>query len=87
MILTAWHEEAITRQHDRETFDCGKGALNEFLRRYARKSHELGGAKAFLAVADSDNRTIFGFYSLSPVFVVYARMTLPSECVSLNRLV
>ncbi len=27
----------------------------------------------FLAVADSDNRTIFGFYSLSPASVAYAR--------------
>ena len=44
MIATAWHEEPIHKRHDREAFDCGEEALNEFLRRYARKSHELGGA-------------------------------------------
>jgi GNAT superfamily N-acetyltransferase len=71
--VSGWHEEAIGKGHDREGFDCGEGALNEFLRRYARKSHELGGAKTFLAIDDSDHKTIVGFYSLSPAAVAYAR--------------
>lgn len=70
--MTAWHEEPISKKHDREAFDCGEEALNEFLRRYARKSHERGGAKTFLAVDDAD-RTILGFYSLSPASVGYAQ--------------
>lgn len=73
MSVTSWHEEPIGKNHDRESFDCGEDALNEFLRRYARKSHELGGAKTFLAIDDSDNKTIHGFYSLSPASVAYAR--------------
>jgi GNAT superfamily N-acetyltransferase len=71
--VTAWHEEPITRKHDREAFDCGEEALNEFLRRYARKSHDLGGAKTFLAMDDAGDQTILGFYSLSPASVDYAR--------------
>jgi len=71
--VTAWHEEPISRKHDREAFDCGEEALNEFLRRYARQSHELGGAKTFLAIDNADNRTILGYYSLSPASVDYAR--------------
>jgi GNAT superfamily N-acetyltransferase len=71
--LTAWHEEPINKKHDRDAFDCGEEALNEFLRRYARKSHELGGAKTFLAIDDADNKTILGFYSLGPASVAYAR--------------
>jgi GNAT superfamily N-acetyltransferase len=71
--VTGWHEEAITKKHDREAFDCGEPALNEFLRRYARKSHDLGGAKTFLAMDDTDGETILGFYSLSPASVDYAR--------------
>jgi GNAT superfamily N-acetyltransferase len=71
--VKGWHEEAIGKGHDREGFDCGEDALNEFLRRYARKNHELGGAKTFLAIDDSDNKTIVGFYSLSPAAVAYAR--------------
>jgi GNAT superfamily N-acetyltransferase len=70
--VTAWHEEPISKKHDREEFDCGDEALNEFLRRYARKSHERGGAKTFLAIHDSDG-TILGFYSLSPASVEYSR--------------
>jgi GNAT superfamily N-acetyltransferase len=72
MVVTAWHEEAITRKHDRDAFDCGEEVLNEFLRRYARKSHERGGAKTFLAIADG-SEVILGFYSLSPASVEYAR--------------
>jgi len=71
--LTAWHEEPIAKRHDREAFDCGEEALNEFLRRYARKSHELGGAKTFLAIDDADGKTVLGYYSLSPASVEYAR--------------
>jgi hypothetical protein len=73
MSLIAWHEEPISKTHDRQAFDCGEAALNEFLRRYARKSHELGGAKTLPAIADTDNKTILGFYSLSPAAVEYAK--------------
>lgn len=73
MKLTAWHEESIQKKHDRDIFDCGEEALNEFLRRYARRSHELGGAKTFLAIDDADNKSILGFYSLSPASIQYAR--------------
>jgi GNAT superfamily N-acetyltransferase len=71
--VTAWHEEPISRKHDREPFDCSEETLNEFLRRYARKSHELGGAKTFLAIDDADKKAILGFYSLSPASIEYAR--------------
>jgi GNAT superfamily N-acetyltransferase len=70
--VTAWREEPISKKHSREAFDCGDEALNEFLRRYARKSHERGGAKTFLAIDDAD-KNILGFYSLSPASVDYAR--------------
>ena len=73
MNIKLWHEEPIGKRHDREAFDCGETALNEFLRRYARKSHEMGGAKTFLAIDDADNKTILGYYSLSPASIAYAR--------------
>ena len=68
-----WREEPVGRKHDREAFDCGDDALNEFLRRYARQSHERGGSKTFLAVDEADRKTILGFYSLSPASLEYAR--------------
>jgi len=73
MTAGLWHEEPIGKGHNRDSFDCGEAALNEFLQRYARRSHDLGGAKTFLAIDDADNRTILGYYSLSPASIAYAR--------------
>jgi GNAT superfamily N-acetyltransferase len=73
VTVAAWHEEGIRKEQDRTAFDCGEEALNEFLRRYARQSHERGGAKTFLAIDDADGKTILGFYSLSPASLSYAR--------------
>jgi len=73
MTPTAWHEEPIDKRHNRDAFDCGEEALNDFLRRYARKSHDLGGAKTFLAIDDADNKTILGYYSLCPASIEFAR--------------
>jgi GNAT superfamily N-acetyltransferase len=73
VTVPAWHEEAITRKHDRSLFDCGDAELNEFLRRYARQSHDQGGAKTFLAIDDT-TKAILGFYSLAPASVAYGRV-------------
>jgi GNAT superfamily N-acetyltransferase len=74
MTLPAWHEEAIARTHDRKAFDCGDVELNEFLQRYARQSHEQGGAKTFLAIDDTDPKRILGFYSIAPAALGYERL-------------
>ncbi len=74
MTLPAWHEEPITKSHDRRSaFDCGDEALNEFLWRHARKTHISGGAKTFLAVENSDVRKILGLYSIAPASVTYEK--------------
>jgi GNAT superfamily N-acetyltransferase len=73
MTIPPWHEEAITKAHDRKTFDCGDAEMNDFIRRYARQSHELGGAKTFLAVEDTNTTRILGFYSLSPAALAHER--------------
>jgi len=73
MSLPDWHEEPIAKKHDRDSFDCGESALNEFLRHHARKSHDKGAARTFLAISDLDGSTILGFYSLSPASLEYAR--------------
>jgi GNAT superfamily N-acetyltransferase len=74
MTLPPWHEEAIAKTHDRKAFDCGNAEMNDFLRRYARQSHELGGAKTFLAVDDSNPPKILGFYSLAPASLACERV-------------
>jgi GNAT superfamily N-acetyltransferase len=70
--LPSWHEEPILKKHDRKSFDCGDRLMNDFLRRYARQSHESDAAKTFLAIDDADNKTILGFYSLAPGALTYA---------------
>jgi GNAT superfamily N-acetyltransferase len=72
MTLPAWREEAITKKHDRTSFDCGDADLNTFLHRYARQSHDQGGAKTFLSINEADG-SILGFYSLSPASLTYSR--------------
>lgn len=72
MMLPVWHEEPISKSHDRSMFDCGDVALNQFLRLHARQSHEKGGAKTYLAIAD-EAETILGYYTLSPASVSYER--------------
>jgi GNAT superfamily N-acetyltransferase len=74
MSLPDWREEPIAKKHDRDSFDCGEPALNEFLRRQARQSHDKGAAKTFLAISLSDGKTILGFYSLCPASLEYARV-------------
>jgi GNAT superfamily N-acetyltransferase len=74
MTLPLWHEEAITKTHDRKAFDCGNADMNDFLRRYARQSHELGSAKTFLAVDNNNPQRILGFYSLAPAALVHERV-------------
>lgn len=72
--LLDWREEAIGRQHDRGSFDCGSHALNEYLRRYARQNHESGGAKTFVAVAPTEPTKLLGYYSMSPGAIEFARV-------------
>ena len=71
-MLPIWHEEPIGKQHDRGVFDCGDEALNQFLNRHARQSHEKGGAKTYLAVSEN-NEKVLGYYSLSPASIAYER--------------
>ena len=72
MSVPAWYEEPIAKHHNRKAFDCGDTAMNEFLHRYARQSHDAGGAKTFLAIDNADNTTVLGFYSLAPGALAYA---------------
>lgn len=70
--MLIWHEEPIDKHHDRASFDCGNTALNQFLQRHARQSHQKGGAKTYLAI-DDHSQKIIGYYSLSPASIAYER--------------
>src|ERR1700753_3487423 len=72
MTLPAWREEAIAKSHDRQSFDCGDPSMNDFLRRYARQSHEQNASKTFCAVDSSTPNRVLGFYTLAPASVAHA---------------
>ncbi len=72
MTLPHWHEEPISRTHDRKGFDCGHADLNDFLARHARQAHESGASKTYVAVDDADTITVLGFYTLSPAQVDFS---------------
>lgn len=54
----------LAGHHDRQDFDCGEPALNEFLRRYARQQAERDFNHTYVAVEGNESR-IRGFYTLS----------------------
>ena len=72
MTIPHWHEEPISKRHNREAFDCGDAALNDFLRRHARQAHDRGGAKTFLALRD-DTSLVIGFYSVCPACLEFTQ--------------
>lgn len=72
-MTAPWREQPLSRSHDRKGFDCGEPALNEFLARYARQSHENGGAKSFVVVEPAAPQKILGYYSLNVGALAYAR--------------
>ena len=68
-----WREEKLARHHDRAGFDCGVPALNEYLRKYARRNVESGGARTFVAVAPDAPNLILGYYTISPGAIAFAK--------------
>ncbi|WP_263588885.1 GNAT family N-acetyltransferase [Sphingopyxis sp. GC21] len=71
MTLPDWREEAIAKAHDCHTFDCGDMAMNDFLRRYARQSHEQNASKTFCAIDASAPNRVLGFYTITPSAVAH----------------
>ena len=66
MTLPKWHEEPLSKAHDRKVFDFGDAQINDFFLRYARQSHDLGASKTFCAIEDDAPGHILGFYTLTP---------------------
>ena len=58
--------ELLSRQHDREHFDCGVEALNIFLRQTARQHQERGISRTFvLTEVGVAPQPILGFFTLA----------------------
>ena len=75
--------EAIRKDHLRNTFDCGKPPLNDYLAKHARQNHELGTTKTYVAVRSPDP-AVLGYYSLCMGNVSVAKFP-PEEVKRLPR--
>jgi GNAT superfamily N-acetyltransferase len=55
----------LTGNHDRQSFDCGRAELNNWLRQVARQHQDKGLSKTFVAMHDEAPAFICGFYALT----------------------
>jgi len=64
--------EEINKKHNRRKFDCGKEALNEFLKKIARQSNEKMATRTYALIEDEGDPTeILGYYTLLPSTVAF----------------
>jgi predicted N-acetyltransferase YhbS len=59
--VTAFRIEKLQRNHDPDSFDCGREALNRFLIRYAFQNQQAGASQTYLAMADEE---VAAYYTL-----------------------
>lgn len=50
--------------HERGNFDCGKSALNSFLRQHAAVNHQRGVSRVYVVVRSTDQR-VLAYYAAS----------------------
>ena len=81
--------------HDRQAFDCGVPALNEYLHRFAEQHRRKGISAAYVLVDSSAPSSILGYYTLSAAEVDVERVTdadrkclprYPVPCFRMGRL-
>jgi GNAT superfamily N-acetyltransferase len=57
--------QPLTRNHDRQGFECGRQELDVWLRRVACQHQDKGLSKSFVAVRDDSVERICGYYALT----------------------
>ena len=57
--------EVLSKEHDRQAFDCGHAELDAYLRTQARQEMDRGSAVVYVLVPQRAPREIAGFYTLS----------------------
>lgn len=69
--------EALDRNHDRATFDCGNEMLNNYLKRQASQDMKRRISRVFVARNTSDEKHILGFYTLSSLSIELSSLPEP----------
>jgi GNAT superfamily N-acetyltransferase len=57
--------ELLEKHHDRNCFDCGSDALNQFLKQTARQHIQKGVSRTFVLVDTEQPEVIIGFFTLT----------------------
>jgi ribosomal protein S18 acetylase RimI-like enzyme len=55
----------LTGSHDRQSFDCGRQELNDWLRQVASQHQDKGLSKTFVSTLDEASTHICGYYALT----------------------
>ncbi len=71
-----WRITPLARTHDREAFNSGSPALDDYLKKYARQNADLDYGRTFVLLK-GDRPRVFGYYTLSGAAV--AREHLPPD--------
>lgn len=64
--------EKLRREHRLDDFDCGREALNRFLKRHAWENQQSGSAQTYVLVKD---QMVGGYYSLAAGSVTHDEAT------------
>lgn len=85
--------EEITKQHNRDNFDCGSHELNQFLKQQARQAGSRHISKTYVACYEEKPVNIIGFHTLTgysviapPEHKLYRKYSHPLSAVKLARL-
>jgi len=57
--------ELLDQSHDRDLFDCGNDALNQFLQQTARQHNQKGVSRTFVLVDTGQQEIVIGFFTLT----------------------
>lgn len=68
---------SLDSSHDRNSFDCGVQALNEFLQKTARQHRDKGLSNTFVLLGEDASQKILGFFTLS--FLEVEAVGLPEK--------
>ena len=66
--------ETLTREHNRDAFDCGNHELNRYLRNTARQHIEKGISRTFVLAEDSNPTEILGFFTLASCEILVEKL-------------
>ena len=68
--------ERLARSHNRDNFDCGEPALNDYLRHHAMQDMRRGVSRVYVACERGSSK-VFGYYTLSATS--FGKKSLPES--------